>query len=73
MKLIPRSPVRQLIQIPYIHPQEKPELRRLPDRREIPIRLELIRRLMVVLAVVFGVRLLAPVVRLAGELRRVAH
>src|SRR5260370_41910654 len=69
MELIPRPPIRQPVLVRDVLAKQRAVLRRLPQRSEIPIALELVRWLVVVLAVVLLVGLLAEARRLARNLR----
>src|SRR5260370_36276815 len=69
VELIPRPPIRQPVLVRDVLAKQKAVLRRLPQRREIPIALELVRWLVVVLAAVLLVSLLADARQLACELR----
>src|SRR5674476_521834 len=69
---VPRPPVRQLVLVGDVLAEQKAVLGGLPQGGEIPIALELVRWLMVMLAVVLLVGLRAEAGRLAEELGGVA-
>src|ERR1043166_102787 len=68
MELLAGAPVGQLVLIRDVAAEQESKLRRLLQRREVPILLELVRGLMIMLAVVLLVCLLAPSRGLAREL-----
>src|ERR1035441_4117130 len=71
MERVPRPPLRQPVLIRDVLAEQQSVFRRLPQRGEIPVALELVRWLVVMLADVLPVGLLAETRRLADEIRGV--